>query len=188
LRISEADYEYLLHTLSEARSRATEIAVSISARLGTDHRLAVLATGAALKVERVLHEVRKNAAGESDPKAKVYEMPTASVAAAPVRKPAIAETTASPQPWASFSAEAGVGPEHWLSSFVDDLMAQVRASGAIGFETAERLLQQRKDTFLQDLETTRRMYRNYPHLFREDLAESSGAPAQNGLKTLTAKV
>ena len=188
MRITEADYEYLLHTLSEARSRATEIAVSISARLGTDHRLAVLATGAALKVERVLHEVRKNAAGEPEPKPKVYEMPSAPTAAASARKVANAETGVSAPTWASFSSEAGVGPEHWLSAFVDDLMVEVRTSGAIGFETAEKLLQQRKDDFLRDLETTLRMYRNYPHLFREDAADSGGAAAQNGLKTLTAKV
>jgi hypothetical protein len=51
LRITEADYEYPFHTLSEARSRATEIAVSISARVGIDHPMSKLANAAATKIE-----------------------------------------------------------------------------------------------------------------------------------------
>jgi hypothetical protein len=71
------------------------------------------------------------------------------------------------QPTASFAAAAGLDTEHWLSTFVDQLLAQARTSGAITFEGVERLLQQRKDEFLRDFLTARRMYRTYPRLFPE---------------------
>ena len=66
-----------------------------------------------------------------------------------------------------FAAQAGLEPEHWLPMFVQDLISQLRASGGITFEVAERLLQQRKDDFLRDFLVARRMYRTYPHLFPE---------------------
>lgn len=72
------------------------------------------------------------------------------------------------QTMAAIAAQAGlVEPEHWLPMFVDDLTSQLRTAGAISFEVAERLLQQRKDEFLKDFLTARRMYRTYPHLFPE---------------------
>jgi hypothetical protein len=43
------------------------------------------------------------------------------------------------------------------------------------FEVVERLLQQHKDVFRRDLETARRMYRIYPHLFRADNCRKANA-------------
>ena len=73
---------------------------------------------------------------------------------------------------AAFAAQAGLEPEHWLPMFVNDLTSQLRASGGITFEVAERLLQQRKDDFLRDFLIARRMYRTYPHLFPEIQGEA----------------
>jgi len=81
------------------------------------------------------------------------------------------------QSLASFSARAGLEPEHWLSMFVEDLTAQLQVSGGITFEVAERLLQQRKDDFLRDFLVARRMYRTYPRLFPEIQSEM-GPPSQ----------
>lgn len=76
------------------------------------------------------------------------------------------------KPMAAFAAQAGlVEPDHWLPMFVEDLTSQLRTSGGITFEVAERLLQQRKDDFLRDFLIARRMYRTYPHLFPEIQAE-----------------
>ena len=66
-----------------------------------------------------------------------------------------------------FAAHAGLEPEHWWPMFVSDLTAQLRSTGAVTFEIAERLLQQRKDEFLRDFLIARRMYRTYPRLFPE---------------------
>ncbi len=177
MRITEADYEYLLHTLSEARSRATEIATSISARVGREHPLAQLANSAALNVERVLRGVQKSAADPVEAIPKVFEISRDA--------PAPAATPASPAPnpmqelpWASFSHETGVGPEHWVSQFVDDLMLEVRAFGVITFDTAGRLLEQHRQTFERDLAIARRMVRNYPQLFAEELGTTAGTASQ----------
>lgn len=75
------------------------------------------------------------------------------------------------QSMVSFAPQAGLEPEHWLTMFVEDLTAQLRGSGGITFEVAERLLQQRKDDFLRDFLIARRMYRTYPRLFPELQAE-----------------
>jgi hypothetical protein len=57
--------------------------------------------------------------------------------------------------------------EHWMLAFLEDLLAQFRASGEMDFRDVQRLLQQHERAFLRDLETARRMYRTYPHLFQE---------------------
>jgi hypothetical protein len=67
----------------------------------------------------------------------------------------------------------GVDPEHWLLAFMEDLVAQFRASDDISFEATRRLLQQHEQAFLKDLETARRMYRTYPHLFQEESSQST---------------
>ena len=77
------------------------------------------------------------------------------------------------QAMANFATQTGLEPDHWLSMFVQDLTSQLRASGSITFEVAERLLQQRKDDFLRDFLIARRMYRTYPHLFPEIRGEMS---------------
>jgi len=170
LYIPEADFEHLIRILSEARSRATELAASIGARLGTDHRLAELANAASTRIENMLREVRTSAL-ESPAAGGLAELQgalqnevqpvTPSPANPPEQSPAGIDTMA------SFAAQAGLEPEHWVLMFVKDLISQLRASGGINFEMAERLLQQRKDDFLRDFLIARRMYRTYPRLFPE---------------------
>ena len=70
---------------------------------------------------------------------------------------------------------AAVDAEHWLLAFLEDLLAQFRASDEISFEATQRLLQQHEQVFLKDLETARRMYRTYPHLFPEEAARPMAA-------------
>jgi hypothetical protein len=162
LYIPEADFEYLIRTLSDARSRATELAVSIGSRLGTEHRLAQLANSAAASIESTLRQVRNPAVDKLDSAAAGLAVPLA-----PVLETHTPSPIAPPPIPASFSGGAGLDPEHWLSAFVDELLVQARSSGGITFEGVERLLQQRKDEFLRDFLTARRMYRAYPHLFPE---------------------
>lgn len=185
MRITEADYEYLLHTLSEARSRATEIAASIGARVGREHPLAKLAASVASNVEGVLRGVQRNAADQVEAGPKVFEI-SSGAPAAPAAPSASAPNPIQERPWASFAHETGLGPEHWVSEFVDELMREVRASGAITFDTAGRLLEQHQQTFERDLAVTRRMVRNYPHFFIEELS-AGGAPRQNARRSLIAK-
>jgi len=157
LYIPEADFEYLIRTLSDARSRATELAVSIGSRLGTEHRLAQLANSAAASIESTLRQVRNPAAEKLDSAI------------------GLAEPIASPPMPVSFSGGAGLDAEHWLSAFVDELLVQARSAGGITFEGVERLLQHRKDEFLRDFLTARRMYRAYPRLFPEITNEARQA-------------
>jgi hypothetical protein len=63
---------------------------------------------------------------------------------------------------------AGLNSEHWLLTFLEDLLGQFRASGDINFEAVQRLLQHHQQAFLKDLETARRMYRTYPGLFQQE--------------------
>jgi hypothetical protein len=75
---------------------------------------------------------------------------------------------------------AELDSEHWLVAFMEDLLAQFRGSGEIGFEAVQRLLQQHEQAFLKELETARRMYRTYPRLFhtsQQQSDESSAAQA-----------
>jgi hypothetical protein len=165
LQIPEADLEYLIRTLSDARSRATELAVSLGSRLGSAHRLTELASAAALDIENTLREVRNTAAATSESGSGLADLQTALHS---VAQPAesFSENHAHPAPVA-FSAQSGLDSEHWLSLFIDELMAKARGAGGITFESTERLLQQRKDEFLRDFLTARRMYRTYPRLFPE---------------------
>jgi hypothetical protein len=169
LYIPEADFEVLIRTLSEARSRATELAASIGARLGTEHRLAELANAASWRIENMLREVRSSALEGSNTAGGLTELQDAlQTETQPVTPPPVISSDGIPtgvQAMASFAAQAGLESEHWLSMFVEDLTSQLRAAGGITFEVAERLLQQRKDDFLRDFLVARRMYRTYPHLF-----------------------
>ncbi len=182
--ISEADFEDLIRTLSDARSRATELAASIGARLGTEHRLAELANAASSRIENMLREVRISATESSEPAGGLAELqgalqsevqPVSPTPLSPSEQP-----PAGPDPTAAIAAQAGLEPEHWLLMFVKDLMGQLGTSGGINFEVAERLLQQRKDEFLRDFLIARRMYRTYPRLF----PELQGAEGQPSPKTL----
>ena len=172
--IPEADFEYLIRTLSEARSRATELAVSVGSRLGADHQLTQLANTAAANIENTLREVRNAAVDKQESAPGLADLhgalqtETQPLAPTPVLTPAVI----------AFEAPAGLEPEHWLHAFVDQLLAQARDPGGITFESAERLLQQRKDEFLRDFLTARRMYRTYPHLFPE-IADDTRQPTSS---------
>ncbi len=163
--IPEADFEYLIRTLSDARSRATELAVSIGSRLGTEHRLTEFANTAACNIENTLRAIRNTAAEKPESGVGIkdlqQDLQTGTQPVPPVQE------ISSPLPTTSFAAAAGLDTEHWLSTFVDALLAQSHTAGGLTFEGAERLLQQRKDEFLRDFLTARRMYRTYPGLFPE---------------------
>ena len=148
--MTESDLEYLIRTLSEARSRATELTVAVRARAGADHRLADLGHSAVSNIEKLLREVRVLALDRIE-----YDKP------APASAPTL--RAAAPQ------------SEHWLQSFIGDLRGHSRAPQDVSFETVEQLLQGYKQTFLKDLETARRMYRVYPHLFRTESFRKAGA-------------
>jgi hypothetical protein len=171
LYIPEADLERLIRILSEARSRATELAASIGVRLGNEHRLAELANTASSNIESLLRQVRTSALGNVDTGGGLAELQ----GALQTETQPVTATPASPsvhmptgvQAMTAFATQAGLEPEHWLPMFVNDLIAQLRTPGGITFEVAERLLQQRKDDFLRDFLIARRMYRTYPQLFPE---------------------
>ncbi len=178
MHIPEADFELLIRILSEARSRATELAASIGVRLGTEHRLSELANAASWRIENMMREVRSSAmedqenAGGSSELQGAPQSQTLSVNL----NPADQRVNLPPevQAMAAFAAQAAlVDPDHWLPMFVEDLTWQLRTSGGISFDIAERLLQQRKDDFLKDFLTARRMYRTYPHLFPELRSETA---------------
>jgi hypothetical protein len=184
LYIPEADIEYLIRILSEARSRATELTASIGARLGADHRLAELAATASAKIENTLRQVRISATESSDTGIGLAQleggMRTGLQAVTPTPVNSSENIRTGVQAMASFAAQAGLEPEHWFPMFVNDLVSQIRTSGGISFETAERFLQQRKDDFLRDFLIARRMYRTYPQLFPELQAET-GPPQREAI-------
>ena len=171
MHIPEADFEQLIRTLSEARSRATELAASIRARLGTEHQLAELANAASLKIEAVLREVRASATHPPETGSGLTELQGAlRTETKPVTLTTVNPSEHMPtgtQAMADLGVQAGLEPEHWLPMFVNDLVSQIRTSGGVTFEVAERLLQQRKDDFLRDFLIARKMYRTYPRLFPE---------------------
>ena len=148
--MTESDFEYLLRTLSEARSRATELMVAVRSRAGADHRLADLGNSAVSNIEKLLREVRVLALDEAQSARSV--------------------PAAEPTPRA-----AAVASEHWLQLLIADLVAYSRAPADVTFETVEGLLQKHKRNFLKDVETARRMYRVYPHLFPAETARKAGA-------------
>jgi len=159
VRITDTDLEYLLSTLSEARSRATEISVAVHSRVGGGHRLSELGNSAVSQIENLLQQIRKAAADEP------------STAPDHIRSARPAETTEPAQQ--SEKVEAMFAParypesQHWFHEFINELLEHFLASGDITFETVERALARRKEAFLKELEVTQRMYRTYPHLFKE---------------------
>ena len=174
--IPEADFEHLIRPLSEARSRATELAASIGARLGAEHRLAELANDASSRIENMLREVRVAATEGTDNAGGLAGLQGALQAETQPVTPGPADapqhTPAKVQAMTLFASEAGLEPEHWLPIFVKDLISQLKTPGGVTFEVAERLLQQRKDDFLRDFLVARRMYRTYPQLFPEIRGEA----------------
>jgi hypothetical protein len=148
--MTESDFEYLIRTLSEARSRATELTVAVRARVGADHKLADLGHSAVSNIEKLLREVRVLALDQAQSN--------------------LAVPAAEPPP-----RGATIRSDHWLPSFISELLAFSRAPEEVSFEAVERLLQQHKATFVRDLETARRMYRVYPHLFPAETFSKAGA-------------
>lgn len=162
--MTEADYEYLLRTLSDASSRATEIVFGVRSRVGADHRLSELGASAVAQIETVLRELRLAAEDEAeaargdDVRSRVQFVPDA-----PARASERAAAPASTPPPA-YDTES----EHWFPGFLKAMLEQFRSSGGITFETVERALQDRKQEFTTDLEIARKMYRTYPHLFQQN--------------------
>jgi len=63
---------------------------------------------------------------------------------------------------------ANLDPEHWLCGFMNDAIMKFFASGGtITFDAVSNLLKDRKEAFLNDLQTARRMLHTYPDLFKE---------------------
>jgi hypothetical protein len=178
LYIPEADFEHLIRILSEARSRATELAASLNARLGTEHRLSELANAASWRIEHLMREVKTSAIGNHENTGGLAELrgvlQTETQPVTPTLGVPSDQMPTGVEAMAAFAAQvANVESEHWLPMFMQDLTSQLRKSGGITFEIAERLLQQRKDDFLRDFLIARRMYRTYPHLFPEIQRESA---------------
>ena len=65
----------------------------------------------------------------------------------------------------------GLESDHWLLPFLEELLAQYRSSGEIDFGAVQQLLQEHEQAYREDLETARRMYRTYPHLFKDEPSE-----------------
>jgi hypothetical protein len=160
--MTEADYEYLLYTLSEARSRANEIATAVRSRVGVGHRLTELGNSAVFQIEALLREIRRVATDESE------AAPTREVRSRlPVQSSASVESTISSLSAAAPATQGMIASEHWFPVFINDLLQAFQSSGRISFETVESLLHERKEAFVKELEITRKMYRTYPYLFRE---------------------
>ena len=119
----------------------------------------------------MLREVRTSAMEKPDSAAGLADLQGALQSETqPVTPPPVnplEPITTGAQTLGPFAAQVGLEPEHWLPMFVNDLILQLRTSGGVTFEVAERLLQQRKDNFLRDFLVARRMYRTYPRLFPE---------------------
>ena len=144
--MTEADFEYLIRTLSDARSRATELTVAVRARAGDGHRLGELGQSAVSNIEKLLSEIRVLALDQNE-----------TIPSLPAKLPS-----------------PGLPSDHWLQLFIDELTACSRAAEEISFENVERRLQQYKEAFLKDLDTARRMYRIYPDLFSAEKARKAG--------------
>jgi hypothetical protein len=76
-----------------------------------------------------------------------------------------------------------VDKEHWLASYIHELVEAFKRNGGIDYAAAETLLAQSKQSFERELATARKIYRLYPRLIDESgrsqhvdaSAERSGA-------------
>ena len=162
MRMTEADFEYLMHTLSEARSRATEIALGVRARAGADHQVTKLGDEAVSKVESLVDALKTLVAERPEPGPRL--------AREPERKPPVRtleKVAPAPAPASGFALPPSIGPEHWLNEFLRDIFREVGARGTVSIENVDRLWKHRRDCFVRDRETARRMVRTYPELFGE---------------------
>lgn len=72
--------------------------------------------------------------------------------------------------------------EHWLKSYMKDLLKAHQSGTGLDFDTAELLLRQEKKAFEADLAIARRMHQLYPHMFdqdREGASRAAGASSTN---------
>lgn len=161
--MTEADYEYLLRTLSEARSRAAEIAIAVRGRVGVDHRLSQLGNSAVSQIESVLRDMRRAALDESETVSSGNARPTSGAGT----KNSTGPDEKAAGSLAPSAQAADLASEHWFPAFVTELLERYRTAGGITFEIVESVLQERKEAFVKELETARRMHRTYPHLLRE---------------------
>ena len=58
--------------------------------------------------------------------------------------------------------------EHWLKSYMTDLLGAHALGNGLDFQTAELLLKQERESFEADLMLAQKMYKMYPHLFRQE--------------------
>jgi hypothetical protein len=175
MRMTEADYEYLIHTLSEARSRATEIAVGVRARAGADHNLAKIGDDAVAKIESLLNIMRLQAAERPEPGPRL--------ARDAERKPALRtiDKAAPPAAAGQFALPSNIGPEHWLNEFLRDVFRELGTRGNVSIENVDRMWKYRRDAFVRDRETARRMVRTYPELFGELPRHTAARAAARGV-------
>ena len=67
--------------------------------------------------------------------------------------------------------------EHWLATYVSDLLSAHDLSAGIDFRTAEQLLAAEKEQFDKDLAIARRMLRVYgKQVMADNLAQNAYAP------------
>jgi len=71
--------------------------------------------------------------------------------------------------------QALIKSEHWLASYVSDLLSAHDLSAGIDFRTAEQLLSAEKEQFERDLTVARRMLRIYGRqVLGDSLAQNAG--------------
>ena len=72
--------------------------------------------------------------------------------------------------------------EHWLATYVSDLLSAHDLSAGIDFRTAEQLLAAEKEQFEKDLAIARRMLRVYgKQVMAENMAQNAYAPQRLAL-------
>ena len=68
--------------------------------------------------------------------------------------------------------------EHWLATYVSDLLSAHDLSAGIDFRTAEQLLAAEREQFEKDLAIARRMLRVYgKQVMAENLSQAAYAPS-----------
>jgi len=70
--------------------------------------------------------------------------------------------------------------EHWLATYVSDLLSAHDLSAGIDFRTAEQLLAAEKEQFEKDLAIARRMLRVYgKQVMADNLTQSAYVPSNS---------
>lgn len=66
--------------------------------------------------------------------------------------------------------------EHWLATYISDLLSAHDLAAGIDFRTAEQLLSAEKEQFEKDLAVARRMLRVYGKQVMADMSQNAYAP------------